>query len=440
MIRLLLPALLLLAPLHGLAAEPEPLPDPLTLDAALAAIDDRHPLIGAASAGADALQAALAKARADDDASVDLTLELRRVEPLDDSPYDGRDDSRASVTLYKRLYDFGRTRHRIEAATEAASAGESITALAWLRLRRQVLRDYFDVLLADLAAATANEAMSVAYVRLDRARDQHELGRISEVELLELEDRYQKSFLARQRAEVAQRQTRERLALTLNHPGQPPATLEPPELPGLDKPLPDYDALLATTLRNSPELRAIDARLRAIDERRKAIRAQRHPELYLQLEAQEYRQTFGSRTPFRGTLGLEVPLYQGGRVDAGLGALEAERQQRRAERVETEYRIRETLLQTLQQIETLRLQMKQAAVREDYRELYLDRSRAQYELEIRTDLGDAMVEQSAARRFAEQTRFDLALALEQLVVLTGDPAWSALTPSGGENPPSETTP
>ena len=440
MIRILLPLLLLLAPLHGLATEPEPLPEPLTLDAALAAIDDSHPLIGAASAGADALQAALEKARADDDASVDLALQLRRVEPLDDSPYDGRDDSLASVTLHKRLYDFGRTRHRIGAAAEAASAGKSNIELARLRLRRQVLRDYFDVLLADLAAATANEAMSVAYVRLDHARDRHELDRISEIELLQLEDAYQKTFLTRQRAEVTQRQTREKLALTLNHPGQPPATLEPPALPGLDKPLPDYDALLATTLQDSPELKAIDARLRALDERRKAIRARRHPELYLQLEAREYRQTFGSRTPFRGTLGLDVPLYQGGRIDAELGALEAERRQRRAERVEAEYRIRETLLQTLQQIETLRLQMKQAAVREDYRERYLDRSRARYELEIRADLGDAMVEQSAARRFAEQTRFDLALALEQLVVLTGDPAWSALTPPGGENPLSETSP
>ncbi len=415
---------------------PPSLPEPLTLEAALATIDERHPVITAAKAETALLSAAGAEVSADDDLTIDLDLEAHRIDPPAGSPYDGRDDSRATLTLYKRLYDFGRTRHRIDAAAKTVVSGKTAETIAGMTLRRQVMADYFAVLLADLAAATANEAMAVAYVRFDRAKDQHELGRLSEVERLRLEDAYQKTLLERQRAETRQRQAREKLALTLNRPGELSASLAPPALPGLTSPLPEYDTLLAEALDNNPMLKRLQARLEALDAQRKAVRAGRHPDLYLQLEANEYRQSFGSRTPWRAIVGLEVPLYQGGRIDAGLAAVEASRQKLLAEQRLARFTLRERLLQTLQEIETLQLQLRQAAIREDYRELYLDRSRARYELEIETDLGDAMVEQSAARQFHEKTRFDLALARERLVELTGNPDWSALRPpSANEESP-----
>lgn len=403
------------------------LPEPLTLSAALASIDDTHPrLIGGLAEMANR-EATAAQAAADDDASIDLALELHRVDPTTDSPYDGQDDSRANITLYKRLYDFGRTHHRIEAASKEIMASRTTLTLTRFQLRQEIMQDYFNVLLADLAAATANEAMSVAYVRLDRARDGHELGRISDIALLELEDAYQQRLLERQRAESAQRQTRAQLALTLNRPNELATSLERPSLPSLTTDLPNYDQLLDEALANNLELRALDSQLLALQDEQKAVRAQRYPELYLQLEANEYRQEFGSRTPLRGIFGINVPLYQGGRVSAEIAARTAKQRRLAARKIQTEHRITQQLLTTLQEIATLRLQLKQAAIREDYRERYLDRSRAEYDLEITTDLGDAMVQQTAARQFAEKTRFELALARETLVILTGNPAWSALT-------------
>jgi outer membrane protein TolC len=228
--------------------------------------------------------------------------------------------------------------------------------------------------------------------------------------------------------------------LTLDRPGELSSTLDAPQLPGLLTAVADYDQLLQTALENSPELNSIKTQLATVDEERNAIRAERYPELFLQLEANAYRQEFGSRSPYRAIVGLDIPLYQGNRVDAELAAIEAKRQALRAEARQTEFRIRQAVLETLQQIETLRMQLKQAEIREDYRELYLDRSRAQYELEINTDLGDAMVEQSAARAFAAKTRFDLALARETLAILTGDPALSALSSPSSINSTGEATP
>jgi len=58
----------------------------------------------------------------------------------------------------------------------------------------------------------------------------------------------------------------------------------------------------------------------------------------------------------------------------------------------------------------------------DYRALYLDRSRARYEQEMQTDLGDAMVELSEARLRSARVRFERAMAWARLRALGGAPA------------------
>lgn len=55
----------------------------------------------------------------------------------------------------------------------------------------------------------------------------------------------------------------------------------------------------------------------------------------------------------------------------------------------------------------------------DYRDLYLERSRALYELEVTSDLGDAMVQLSEAQLFKAQTFFELAVAWAKLDSLLG---------------------
>lgn len=55
----------------------------------------------------------------------------------------------------------------------------------------------------------------------------------------------------------------------------------------------------------------------------------------------------------------------------------------------------------------------------DYRELYLDRSRALYEMEVKADLGDAMVRVSEAERNLRKIQFDITLGWARLETLVG---------------------
>ncbi|HHJ20030.1 MAG TPA: TolC family protein [Gammaproteobacteria bacterium] len=416
----------LLMSLFCINLQAEPLPEPLTLDAALASVTPDHPAIAKAAAAQQLAIAYRDISAATNDLSLDLSLQARRIEPSEFATLQQRDDSRATLTLHKTLYDFGRTQHATQAGEQNIAATKDTLALAISQQKRTIMQRFFEVDLSDLFAAQVNEAMSVAFVRLDNSKERHKLGEISDIDLLKLENEYQQQLLNRKRAEDQQRQARTRLALALNRPGELSSEIEPAELPGNTSPLPDHDVLLEESIKNNLSLHSLKKQQQALDSQRNAAQAARRPELFIELQAAEYQREFSSRDPVTAILGLDIPLYQGNRVNAQISRREAQISQLKAQIRQSEFELRQDILDTWQNIQTLTAQLKQAEIRSDYRDLYLDRSRARYDLEINTDFGDAMVQQTAARWFSAKTRYDLALAREKLVELTGNPRYSAL--------------
>jgi len=417
--------LFVLSPLVVAENEIVPLPEPLTLKAALAQATDNHPDIARQFAALSLAEANLAESRSEDDATLDLSLQGRHIDPADTALNQEHNDSRAKLILRKTLYDFGRSSQSANAGERFVESREKRLLLARVRKQKEIMQRYFDVLLADLEFAVEDEANSIRFVRFDNDKERHELGEISDVELLTLENEYQQQRLKRQRSEDRQRQTRARLALAINRPDRLSAELETPALPGNQNPLPEYKLLLKQARKNNLTLRSLDDELSALQSSRKAAKSERLPRLYLQLEAAEYEREIGSRDPFTAILGLDVPLYQGGRTNSLAAKVSARIAALKARYKAADYKLRQDILETWQNIQTLLSQAEQAEVLGDYRDLYLDRSRARYELELQTDLGDAMTEQSTARLFGTRTSFDLAIARETLVELTGNPAYSA---------------
>ena len=77
------------------------------------------------------------------------------------------------------------------------------------------------------------------------------------------------------------------------------------------------------------------------------------------------------------------------------------------------------MVEVWNEIDNLGRQREQMRVLGDYRELYLDRSRALYELNAATDLGDAMVQVTDARLRSADTDYRLAQAWARLQALSG---------------------
>lgn len=224
----------------------------------------------------------------------------------------------------------------------------------------QLMRRFLDVVEADLRAARDDEAMAVAYVELDRARNREELGQYSALQVGELEVGYQRIRSDRYASQAAQRVTRSLLAMALGRPGELPADVISPELPAFPRTLDEVDALVSDALARNTVLKAW--RERADTEASTAVIAQ-------QLERD----------------------------------------------------LREAVLQLWLDYSVLLADRDADASREHFRDLYLERSRTLYEMEVKADLGDSMTEQTAARLAKIQTDHRLVMLLATLNALRGNP-------------------
>lgn len=425
------------ASLYAQTAPPS-IPDPLTLDQALAIADSsQHPQLQLAESELERAQAVRDGVDASDNWHADLEGRLQWVDPSPRLADQGRQDHKIGILLSKKLYDFGRT----ESALAAADADILGSRLLYLdeqsQYRIEVMEAFFNVLLSDLAYARDNEAMATAYVAFDRQRDRLEQGKISDIQVLESETQYQQARSQRYASDVSRRSTRARLALLLNRPGALPATVVRPDLPHLDRKLPEVEQLQEIAQANNPQLQALRHRVEAARERLQAARAGRKPVVTGQMEAADYSRELGSSDRLRAGVTVRVPLYTGGAVAAEVARQQAEMKRAAALRAQREMDVRQAVLDLWQRIYVLRAQRDRARTEIDYRDLYLDRSRALYELDVRTDLGDSMVKFSAARYDSAQADFQLALAFAQMEALLGQPIPE---PAGGavENPMPDT--
>lgn len=396
---------------------------PLTLAEALAAANEPHPQLDAAKADLDLALADLQLAASRNELTLGLDGALRSGRPTT-SPDEGRWAADNSVRLVARkiLLDFGRTSQSVAAARSETSARE-INLLEVKDARRiNIMARFFDVLLADMQDAAANEYMAVAYTRWDDAKSRLELGQISPSELSQLEAQYQDFRERRNQAEQQIRASRQKLADALNRPGQFLRDLESPKLPQNDHPLPDYETLLPRATAENPSMRAMLAQIEGSTLRADAVRREQGPTLDAELIGAGYSREAITRDRASAGLVVNWPFYQGERVDARIAREDALRNKLRAQLAQTRMDVAEQLLDILNEIEWLRTAARSAArTQVTYRDLALERARAEYEMEMKTNLGFAMADTQAAAIRKTQVEYRLALALARLEALVGEP-------------------
>ncbi len=410
------------------------LPEPLTLEVALRYADAAHPDLVLAAAARGRAEAETWEARSLTGFRSRLRLEARYIEPSAYAFDQSHDDSFARLEFSKRLYDFGRSRALLAAARAAGEGSEFGYLNARLERRLEIMARFLGVLLDDLDFRVKDEAMAMAYVRLDEARNRHELGQMSDVDLLKLETAYQEARGRRYAAASRQRASRVRLAEAMGLPDQVPRTLLPPDGDAHDWSLPELETLMAQVLEESPLLRALRAELERRAQALAAARASGRPVVSAQVELNRYRRTVGSRDPLIAGVVLDVPLSRGGQTQAEVAAAHAAYQEAQARLALAERDLRQEVVDLWENVQVLQARRQEARTRLDYRDLYLDRSRALYEMEVETDLGDAMTLSTEA--VLEQARLEYQLMLDQarLDALRGISRWAPLDPEEDEVP------
>ncbi len=394
------------------------MPEPLTLKAAMALAVAAQPPLQAAEARLAQARARLAQEEATDDVDLRLDATAAWLEPPEVLKEAGREDHRLELVATTTLYDFGRTHWSRRGAQAAVEARQHSLLAAHDRQRLDVLAAYFDVVLADLAFNRENEAMSVAFINYDRAQERRELGQMSDIEVAEAHADYQSQRRRRYASEAEQRRSRAHLARLLGFPDDLPSTVVPPELT-FEHLTGEVETLQARVSEANPRLRALRLEVAQVEAQLSAVRARRRPSLAAELRAGEYQRETGSTNPWRAAVTLSVPLYQGGRVSSDLASLEARRNLRRADLVDAERQLNQEVLDLWLRLDTLRIEREERQAHADYRELYLDRARAIYDLEVKTDLGDAMVRLTEAVLAQRRAQYETILGLARLAALQG---------------------
>ncbi|MBC2730670.1 TolC family protein [Thiobacillus sp.] len=389
----------------------------LTLDEALASVAAPHPDRRVAESELALARANREEADSRQDFSLFLDGSLRTGRRPDG---DWKPDNIGRIVARKPLFDFGRSSQSIAAADQEVTARqEALYNVESLR-RIDIMARYFDVLMADRQYAADNEFMAVAYVAWDNAKDRFKVGQISQPALLKLETEYQDVRERRNASEQRMRSARQRLAQAIYRPDTLPEELAEPELKGNARPVPEYEALLPWVMAKNPRILALQAQLAAADARLAAIRADRNPTLDAEVIGGGYSRESTTRDEASAGLVFTIPLYQGGRVDARIARELAQKERIAAELEKLKFDLSDTLLATLQEIEWLRGSSRAAADKQiEYRDWALERARAEYELELKTNLGTSMAETQMAQIRRKQVEYRLALALARLQALSG---------------------
>ncbi|MFP4272335.1 MAG: TolC family protein [Halothiobacillaceae bacterium] len=402
-------------------APARPLPDPLTLEYVLSMPLDGHFRVMAGRADRDRAEARLKLAESEFMPRVDLHARLRHVKPNPVAENQDEHDNALILSARQPVYDFGRRSANRDSAERLLGAREQDLVTTQRHHRLKIMQAYFDVLLADQAYTVTNEEMAIVFVNLDKMRDRHELGMISDVELAEREQYYQSVLLERSRRDADRRQSRRALAELLGRPESLPSRLAMPDLSALlTRELLPVNELIDSLLSGDPKLQALQLEYEAASRRVDAARAANLPEIYLEIDAGEYSRELGSRDRFRGGLYLDIPLYRGGSTDAQIGAAQSERMRIQAHMAERSALLRE---QALALYEEIRILDSVAADRIEALDVYSDlnfvRKQTLYDMEKATDLGDAMVQLSRARLERMEVDFARALAWAQIHLLQG---------------------
>ncbi len=416
--------ILLMFPLASLYAaeatlKSESLPEPLTLELALSLIDQLHPDLRYVEAGIQSAQSNLMQTLSNNDLNISVRADARWIEPSILSTNQKNEDHSLGFYVNKTLYDFGRSSAQVDAASQQI-INKSLQYLnAQQRQHINVMKRYFDVVLADLQFYRYNEEMAVAYIQFDRMQIRAKLGQFTETDVAEKDVEYKRIRRLRSHSQNQQRVTRSLLAQALNKPNNLPSTVEKPELDVISRKLPDIEELQKKVKDNNSVLGALRAKLAAAKNNIQLAYASDNPTLTGGFEAFNYERETSSSNKWQATITLDIPLWSGDRVDAAVAKAKAKVYKIEAELAQQELAAQQQVLELWLGIETLKIKYDEVVSGMNFTELSLDKSRALYELEVTSDLGYSMVRFSEAERKVVQTNFDIALAWAQLDALSG---------------------
>jgi len=342
-----------------------------------------------------------------------------------------------ALHLGKVLYDFDQTDLLVLSAQQRLDAEKTLSEAVDNQQRFAIMQGFFNVLLADFQFRIDDEAMAIEYVGFDKVKDRNAIGQLSDVDLLAAESSYQKALVNRMRSESRQLQSRVELVNVLHQPNSRPGEFTFPSLKRFVKrSLEDLslEDLQAQVLQENPKLQAISQQLDSQKSNLESALSQGKPTVRADAWAGQLSSYPEIREGnWRAEISVNIPLYDGGSQAAAVATSQANLAMTEAEYQQLSQSLRAEVTELYFQIKLLQAEKKQHYAFGDYADLYLDYSRALYENEAATDLGDAMVRLSQANYDLVAWQFKQALLWSQIDYLMGKKVGLEMSDSSVDN-------
>ena len=398
----------------------KPLPNPLTLKMLLENYANQSPEISLQRANINLANSVLGENQVGTSWQANIMGRLGQREFTEET----QPHNLLALHVGKVLYDFERASSQLQADELSVEQERIRLEVIENKQRLSVVKAYLNVLLADFQYRIDNEAMAIEYVGFDKIKDKHAIGQVSDVDLLAAEQLYQTALVNRMQAEQFQLKTRIELANVIGLPSERPDELRFPNLKSFkSRSVKDISlqALQKQVLESNLQLKALEQAQQAQFFALKSAQNISSPTV----RADAWVGQLSSYPELRegsweANLSVDIPLYDGGAASAAKTKAQAKMAKLKAEYQQLEQSLRTQVSDIYFQLKLLEAEKKQHQIFGDYADLYLDYSRALYENESSTDLGDAMVRLSEANYNMVAWEFKQALLWLELDYLLGN--------------------
>lgn len=408
---------------------PSAIPSPLTLQKALELLDPNHPDIELQNAQLQQAKANLEISESETGIKsyLDLVVAEARPTTLEESI----SDNYGQLVISKTLYDFGKSSAENDSYNALAASQEIKLSNQYQLHQLEIMKRFFNVLLADLRYRVDDEEMTQRFLKYDKKRERSTLGMVSEVEIQEAENFYREALITRAASDANIQSSRLMLAIALNRPEELPDELLKPDLSYLGDEVPERETVYQQALNSNPMILATQHEVEAAQQQLMAARAGNRPTLSAQLEFGEYEEERISRDTARAQLLLRVPLYQSGTTKANVSRASAQLLEKKAQLGKLKQELLVNVATIIKELNILKTKKRTAQQRLDFRDLDLEKRRALYELDAETSMSEKQAKVTEAQWQIMKVEFEHALLEAQLNMLLGKP----LLPTKGQASP-----
>ncbi|MBF0291033.1 MAG: TolC family protein [Nitrospinae bacterium] len=329
------------------------------------------------------------------------------------------DDSVWAVTARQKIYDFGKTNGAVEKRKLEKSEAERRLARGLQVLQHDVAARYYDYLLSVQTVDALMQTNAIAYVEYDKAREKNEAGLVAQRVVSGL---YAVSRAEKLKLERAKKEMEIKLAALQELIGSPigdyfevePPSEEPPRFT-----LPEETGVFNAAVKSRPETQELDDRIAGLRAQIGETRSSHYPLIEGVAEVGDSDRRLPSRNKWEVGIRAKMDIFDGFTRRSREEELTARATALVFEKETLERKIRMEIKSALGELSLADIKMELAKAGVTAAQDNLDFARTQYELNLLTELGDALSRYAEAKVEWLRASYGVRMELERLNLATG---------------------